>query len=206
MKLSTIQQICKGAKRIELYSPQDGCQWIGDGGALYPLYNLPRMDGDSIFAMFDIPEGKRDKIHLWQHTTLPENACFTDFAEGEVLVGLGDLEVSLSGRVLVPLKTSHGAIYINRKYLLPFKDSENGVLLYERNTSSGTVYVAVKEGFLLTGIIFPYNVVTPKFVEELETLCALSRVAMENQKSVFGGAYEFGHEATLFGLEGSDEE
>ena len=62
MKLSAIQQICKGAKRIELWSDSaTRTQWISDGGAFYPLYNLPNLEAENVFALFDIPEKKQDK-------------------------------------------------------------------------------------------------------------------------------------------------
>ena len=60
MKLSSIQQICKGAKRIELFSdPSAPVQYISDGGAFYPLYGLPKMEEENVFTLFDIPEKKQ---------------------------------------------------------------------------------------------------------------------------------------------------
>lgn len=198
MKLSAIQQICKGAKRIEFYTPDDGVQWIGDGGALYPLYDLPRLEGENVFTMFDIPENKRNKISLWEYGELPQNLYAGDVDEAESLVEQGNISVNLNGRSLLPLKTSLGAVYINQKYLIPFKDSENGVQLYERTTKGGKVYIAVKEGFLLTGIILPYDTITQGFIEELEELCELSRVALENKGNARGGIYGTCQEGILY--------
>ncbi len=183
MKLNAIQQICKGAKRIVLYtSPEKTAQWISDGGAFYPLYNLPRMGDENIFTLFDIPEKKRDKIRLEQHTNLPEILNFADRDMGENLLDQGKLSLCVNGRTMISLHTSLGAVYINAKYLVPFKDIENGVQLYERNTPSGAVYIAVKEGFLLTGIILPYDIVTQDFIKELESLHRLTVLAEENRK------------------------
>lgn len=185
MKLSAIQQICKGAKRIELYAPyKTGTQWISDGGAFYPLYNLPFFEDESVFTFFDIPEKKRNKITLTEHDELPATFDFADRDSGENLLKQGNISICAGGRTLIPLHTSLGTVYINAKYLTPFKDSEVGVQLYERNTPSGAVYIAVKEGFLLTGIILPFDIVTKDFIKELEALCKGSAIAEENKKSL----------------------
>lgn len=182
MKLSAIQQICKGAKRIELWSDSESrTQWISDGGAFYPLYNLPNLEAENVFALFDIPEKKQDKIYYERKDRLPQALCFQDYLEGEVALDFGTISIYKRGRVLRPLKISLGAIYINEKYLKPFTDSENGVQLYERRTAGGVPYVAVKEGILLVGIILPYDIVTKEFVEELKMIYELSAVASENK-------------------------
>ena len=191
MKISTIQQICKGAKRIELFSATStSLQWISDGGAFYPLYNLPEMEEENVFALFDIPEKKQNKIHFEHKRHLPEALNFMDTVEFENALEFGNISIYARGRVLRPLKTSIGIIYINEKYLKPFADAENGVQLYERYTPGGEVYVAVKEGFLLTGIILPYDIITKEFVDELKTIYELSSVAAENKKLHRLGAEE----------------
>ncbi len=191
MKISAIQQICKGAKRIELFSaPSSPVQWISDGGAFYPLYNLPEMEEENVFTLFDIPEKKQDKIRFEHKRTLPEAIRFTDTADVENALDFGTISIYARGRVLRPLKTSIGIVYINEKHLKPFADAENGVQLYERYTPSGEVYLAVKEGFLLTGIILPYDIVTKEFVDELKAIYELSALAAENKKLHRLGAEE----------------
>ena len=107
---------------------------------------------------------------------------FEDHANGETLLELGGISVYTRGQILLPLKTSLGIVYINQKYLAPFKDSKNGVTLHERITPNGAVYIVAKEGFLLTGIILPLDVITKGFVDELESIYKLSAVAAENKK------------------------
>ena len=54
--------------------------------------------------------------------------------------------------------------------------------LYERYTPGGEIYIAVKEGFLLTGIIRPYdNIITEEFIKELERIYRLSALTAENK-------------------------
>jgi len=108
MKINSIQQICKGAKRIELYTVEDkNVQWISDGGAFYPLYNLPQLEQENVFTMFDIPEDKQNKIRFEHKFTLPQAMCFEDRANGETLLDLTKF-TSLKAAVDViynPLKT-----------------------------------------------------------------------------------------------------
>lgn len=183
MKISSIEQICKSAKRIDLYSSAaTRAQWISDGGAYYPLYNLPRLQEENVFTLFDIPEKKQDKINFEHKDQLPANINFSDADNSENALEFGNISIQARGRVFAPLKTSLGVIYINEKYLKPFSNAENGVQLYERYTPGGEIYIAVKEGFLLTGIIIPEDIVTKEFVEELKTIYELSALAAENKR------------------------
>lgn len=183
MKISAIQQICKSAKRIELFStPASSVQWISDGGAFYPLYSLPEMKAENVFALFDIPEKKQEKIHFEHKYQLPDDLSFASSTASENPLEYGNISIYARGRILAPIKTSLGIIYINEKYLKPFSDAENGVQLFERHTLSGNVYIAVKEGFLLTGIILPYDIITKEFIEELEMIYKLSVIAAENKR------------------------
>jgi hypothetical protein len=183
MKLASIQQICKGAKRIELFSMQSSrVQWISDGGAFYPLYNLPEMKEENVFTLFDIPPKKQEKIHFEHRNGLPGFLSFADTTASESPLEFCNISICARGRILAPIKTSLGITYINEKYLRPFSDAENGIQLYERHTPGGEVYIAVKEGFLLTGIILPYDIITEDFVKELQNIYKLSAVAAENKR------------------------
>ncbi len=185
MKISSIQQICKSAKRIELFSPSakiSPAQWLSDGYAFYPLYNLPELEEENVLALFDIPESKQKNISFSHSYVLPETIQFKDTVKNEQEVEFSNISISTRGMLLLPLKTSLGIIYINQKHLKPFSDAENGVQLYERYTPGGEIYIAVKEGFLLTGIIRPYdNIITEEFIKELERIYRLSALTAENK-------------------------
>lgn len=62
MKLKKIEQILKRNKTIILYHGPDDIQFLSDGTALYPMFNLPELTKESIFTMFDIPEEKASKF------------------------------------------------------------------------------------------------------------------------------------------------
>ena len=52
------------------------------------------------------------------------------------------------------------------------------VQLYERVTPDGQTYVVAKAGLLIAAVIFPYKVVTEKFVTRLEEITRESRRAL----------------------------
>lgn len=155
MKIQKIQQLCKAAKRILIINGTSDVQWISDGYCIYPLFNLPRLSRENVFAMFDIPADKQSKIFFDERDTLPENLNFDDTVRAENVVVREPYSIYAYGRCLTPIKCSQGAVLIDTKYLAPFAED---VTLYERTKSDGAPYIAVKEGMLLAGIIIPYDV------------------------------------------------
>lgn len=174
MKIKTIEALCKARGTICL-ADAEGVQWISDGMAAYPLYGMPRLDKSNIFTVFDIPEDKRGKYMFDDSGRIADTVNLSDNADGEKQVESGGILIHTGGYILVPIKTSGGIIYINKKHLAPFSDSENGVMLYERISKSGTVYIAVKTGFFLAGVISPVNVINKDFADELTDM-AMSAV------------------------------
>lgn len=66
MKIKNIAAICKKNKTIVLFekhseSGDTVIQYIGDGGAAYPVTGLPPLDTESVLTIFDVPEKDRDK-------------------------------------------------------------------------------------------------------------------------------------------------
>lgn len=155
MKIQKIQALCKSAKRIMIVNDSKlGIQWLSDGSAIYPLFKLPRLSEENIFAMFDIPEDKQGKIYYDERDRLPVSLDFSDTSEGEQLVTLEPFGITAYGRSLEVIRGSCGAMLIDKKYLAPFDD---GVQLYERVRIHGTPYIVAKEGMFIAGIILPFE-------------------------------------------------
>lgn len=179
MKIKAIESICKSNKTIML-GEAGGVQWISDGGGCYPLHGLPILDEGNVFTIFDVPEDKRAKFFFDPSGSFLATPDISDNVSGEQQLEQGALAIYAGGRVLLPLKTASGLVFINNKYLAPFNDSESGVTLFERTDVTGKTYIAVKEGFLLVGIIYPQNIITKELVHELEDLSKLALVAALN--------------------------
>lgn len=63
-----------------------------------------------------------------------------------------------------------------------FSDIDAGYELYERTTAQGKPYIAVKNGFMLLGIISPYDLVNETFINNLDEILKLSRIALFNKQ------------------------
>ena len=180
MKLKQIEAILKAEKTI-IVSETPACQWLGNGAAFYPVYNLPKLTQDNIFTMFDIAEDKRDKFYF-EERELPSFINFEDGDESEEMLDRGSIAFCAQGRTLEPLKTSQGIAFINTRYLKPFTDSQAGYELYERTDKLGRPYIVVKSGFVLLGVISPYDLVNEGFVQTLEEILNLSKVTLFNKQ------------------------
>lgn len=179
MKLNAIGSILKARKTIHIREGA-ACQWLGDGIALYAMYNLPWLNCENVFTLFDITEDNRGKFYLTEQE-LPEIYNFNDDDSSEELIGERSLfTIGFNGRNLIPLKTSRGVLYVDKKYLKPFADLPDGFELFARTTESGAVYIAVKAGLFILGIIMPFYLDAER-VSELKTLVELSEVAWLNK-------------------------
>lgn len=181
MKLKQIEAILKSEKTI-IVSETSSCQWLGNGEVFYPVYNLPKLTKENIFTMFDISEDKQEKFYF-EERKLPQGINFEDCETNEQILDRGALSIRIQGRTLEPLKISQGIAFINTRYLKPFSDSTMGYELYERTDSFGRPYIVVKSGFVLLGVLFPYDLVNEEFLETLKTLLSLSQITLSNKYS-----------------------
>ena len=154
MKIQKIQQLCKAAKRIIIIDDKShGIQWISDGYCVYPLFNLPRLTRENIFAMFDIPEDKQGSILFEERETLPISMDFSDVADGEQVVSTEPYGISAYGRSFSVINGTEGALLVDSKYLKVF---DKDAVYYERCRKVGSPYIVVKEGMFLAGVVIPF--------------------------------------------------
>ena len=172
MKIKAVESIIKANRAIYI-SKGDGCQWIGNGAAMYPLYGLPELSQENIFTMFDIPEDKREKYTFMQI----QNARDLDNYPGEQEVYSLSTSIVASGALLNVYETSRGAVFLDARYLRPFRDDD--ISVFERIGDNG-VYIAVKKGFFLAGIIAPAAVNAGQVFSDLKRIHASMLLAMRS--------------------------
>ena len=95
-----------------------------------------------------------------------------------------------NGVKLIPLKTSDGITFVPQRYLAPIEADEQEYVLCERTDANGRVYIVIKQGFLIVGVIMPYQIVNKDFVEQLKTLWEFSVVKLSASEPVQRGLYE----------------
>lgn len=178
MEIKKIINFCKKRGALYLFDG-DGVQWISDGVAVYPLFNLPIFDEESILKAYDISGKKAEKLFMKRDDHLPAAYDFSDECKGEAVCEVGDV---IFGDALA-ISTSTGMMFIERKYLSPFRDMEDDMLyIYERMTPEGQTYFAIKIGFSLVGIVQPYDCINEAFVDKLGKYYERCLVALENKR------------------------
>jgi len=187
MKIKSIASICAKSKRIFIYDKKlsDGgidVHWIGDGAVMYPAFELPNLEEESIFAIFDIPEKIHDK-YTYKHEDLPTQFSFEDAVPCENRLESEKLNIVAAGRVLIPLKTQRGLVFIDAKYLSPLSDTADTLELYERLTTNGKIYIVAKTGFMIMAVIMPYEIINKDFVVQMEELTKQCRFAFSTRKA-----------------------
>ncbi|MBQ9355057.1 MAG: hypothetical protein IJT84_05195 [Clostridia bacterium] len=184
MKIKKMIAICKQNKCIRLFNSKDG-QWLSDGYAIFPMYDLPFFDGDSICRTYDITEKQQSKIVFNFEAALPTALNFEDTVDNEQLLTNGDLILLDGGRKLIPYITESGIAFLDGKYLDVVSDyEEGGIDVYARRDTDGDLYFAVKSGFILIGIIAPVRVINSDFVKRIKNLSQMCEVALFNDSTV----------------------
>lgn len=168
MKLNAVWALLRQRKRINITG--ESTQWVGDGNAAYPIYDLPELKEDTLRALLDVDKSKWGQFIVKQVDT-----TFSEEDNDPYEVPLTDFGITIShaGRELIPLVSAHKIYYIPAKYLKPFGGVDD-VLLYVRRFDSGGEYIAIKEGLLLRGIVLPCIIDNKDFVDSLGKVYGLT--------------------------------
>lgn len=177
MKLGKIGALCKSAKRFVIFNVY-GEQWMSDGYAMYPLRDLPTLEEENVYTLFDIAEERRGKVQYEEKYSAPYGISLADVVEDEVALQSMPISIIYHGSVLSPIKCREGILFLDKKYLGPFDED---ITLFERFYPSGKrPYIAVKRGLLLEGIIIPSDVATPELADMLTNIGELTALMCED--------------------------
>ncbi len=188
MKFSKMIGLCKKAKRVFVYEEYSGetvMQYIGDGNAAYPIFDMPRLDKNGIFAVMDVPE-KNKSDYYYICTPIPEDISFEDISfkdsdKTETLVKPLPISIGFAGQLMKPLQTQSGIMFIDERYLKPLSDVYDVLELYERTSDSGKRYIVAKAGFLLQTVIMPISVTAGSpFADELISVAEQLKATAKN--------------------------
>lgn len=183
MVVKKIIQNCKKTKSIMLYE-QAGTdlQWIGDGYSIYPLYQMPKFDSETLCRAYDIGEKQREKIVIRHENSLPIAFNYEDMDSGEHICDPIQMTLIYDGAVVQPYMTSQGIKFLNQRYMQPMEDEGEMFLeVYERFTVTGQMYFAVKSGMMLLAIIQPMKILSKGFINTLQQLYTRSKTVFESE-------------------------
>lgn len=178
MEIKRIISLCKKSGRLILFE-NDGEQWISDGAAIFPLKDMPRFDKETICRTYDISEKKAGQMDIRHEPKMPDGYNVWDNTPSETPCDYDERFLE----ALVPVKTSEGLLFIQKRYLSPFRDTPPDMLyLYERHRPGGGIYFAVKVGFELVGVVSPFDCVNEDFVGRIKNLYEQCEVALFNKR------------------------
>lgn len=185
MKIKKIISLCKIAGQLILYSdPDRDIQWLSDGRAIYPLIGCPKFDEDSFCNTYEITDSQRKKMAFRINEPLPVHFNFEDTDDFETETEKMPLSVTYSAYDAVAYKTQYGVEFINRAHLQPFGDySGRDIVCTLRTFESGESYFAIKNGFMLIGIVLPLKIIVKSFIDDLKTFERQVEVTFYNSKS-----------------------
>lgn len=179
MIIKKIIDLCKKTSNATIYKTSEG-QFISNGISLYPITGLPIFDEATFCLTYDIPKGK---IHFSEENRLPDRIDISDYTDEEVNCEMLPINLAYHGKVLIPVITGTGIKFIDSRYLAPLKDNDNMITICERESEDGGTYFVLKNGMLFAGIVMPFEVITLEFVNEVQRLASLCKVALENKQS-----------------------
>jgi hypothetical protein len=184
MKIKSITALCRKEKTAILFTAKDnahGTQWLGVNGAAYALDRLPYINVDTLCAIVDITEKKRKD---WMIDEIPKLDEMSDInSADEQLVQPEQLTIGYAGRILVPIFTNRGLIYIRNEYLAPLQaEYDSDFSLFSRARGSFTEIVA-RVGFMQQAIIYPYQIKELMYARLLERLALGNCAALEARES-----------------------
>lgn len=143
---------------------------------------LGLLNEDYICKLYDINDAQRDKIRFTISQTKPL-IDVEDCSADETPAEMWDISIIYDGKVMLPISTAEGLMFIDRVYLNPFVDMPNETMaLALRKDFKGTPYFAVKFGMIAYGFICAYEIVDEDFVRQLKSLYIESDMILKNEK------------------------
>ena len=178
MKIKKIVDICRKEGYVKLFTDESGVQWLGCNQALFPLFGMPKLDGDTFFTVFDFTPKQKEET-VFNSCPLSDDFYTGDFCpNGEWLCEELSPCLPYGSRILVPFRSMLGIGFVDSKLLDPLSDERHDLEIYERMSKVGDRYYAVKFGMCLRAVILPFNAVSKVFVDNIEEILTLCKDAL----------------------------
>lgn len=154
MKLKDIAKLCARTHSIGI-SEVSGTQWLGNGYAAYPVFNLPPLDEDTAPAVLDFDEEKAKMLDV-RYVDLQSKFDLHENNDDEEALTAVLLRFLYKGETLDAWQTERGRIVlVDPTYTKPYFADESSVpVLYLRRADRGD-YIVGKSGMFVTAIIMP---------------------------------------------------
>lgn len=156
-----------------LDNKNNGEQWLNNGGA---FYNIGHTEFDAINIKPVLPNIKDEWLIESNYTSTYAELDFEDTPKlYEEPCEHMQIDIIYEGHKYIPfLLPSREVMFIDAKYLKPFKIETSGVsIFYSRKSKIYGDYLVIKDGLIIKGIIMRNNLVEKEethFFDNLRTL------------------------------------
>lgn len=158
MSLKKIAALCKSRHKANLWNvvDSDGCvtQWIFCNDAAYPVGNVPFFEVYHIPALLSLSEKDLERVVIGDEEK-PKQISLKDQDDSEIYGEMTDITIDFGGKTMLPILFNSKTYFIDADLLKPISARCKDPEFYLRKASDTLYYIAVKNGLLLVGIIFP---------------------------------------------------
>ncbi len=171
MKFSKIARLAKRTKTAILMDDEDGMQWLSVGGSAYKLDGMPPLDADTVLTVMGISDDARDKWYAADRGDADTDLLKNDTEdEEEITAEDAGITVIFDGKLLMPIYTMDGLLWIDVELLAPTEKKEMGYRRFYIRERNGARMIAVKEGMILTAVIMECKVEDTDLADALKIL------------------------------------
>lgn len=173
MRFKKLVSLTKKAKFVKLLQ-NDKRQFIGTAEAVYLSEKLPKLDEESIIALWEIAQKNIPEFTVIKDSiSILYDDTYTEFP----IEGVG-LRFIFEGEEYIPVRTSIGLMFLKAQHLTPINLESEGIAFKERLDNHGNIYIAVKAGLILIALITPTNLIdNSDFIDRFEA-CNLEKAKM----------------------------
>lgn len=182
MKIKKVVDICRREGVARIYEDTNDTQWLSNGYACYPLYEVPELSEDEFFTIFDFTEKQREET-IFERSAFPSHLSTSDVLPSDQLCEKLSPNIPFSTKLLIPFSTASGIKFLDSEYLAPFAGEINNMEVYERTSAKGEPYFVVKIGMCLRAIIMPFNAVNQSFVDNIAKIYSLCKNALYKKEA-----------------------
>lgn len=180
MLTNKIAALCRKEKSI-LITRSGKTQWVGNGAAIYPLYKFPKIDDDSLCAIFDISEKKRENMCIRTLDIAPID--ISDNCDNEIEIEKRNTTTVLGKSEMQSFFTGEKLIFIDSHFLTPLSDISEELGYYLRY-SNKQMYIVVKLGMIPLAAIMPFKVNFNEIIKSTEEYLKLLYLSRDNSIEV----------------------
>ncbi len=186
MKLNKMLSYCKKAKRIHIYSHENGIKYLSDGRAFMRLWNFSSIDSNNVMEFIGVSEDAQDDYIICRDNYFPFE---THINNTDPIQKIERVPMTIEfPEAMVPFKTSKGLLLIDSERLDIFENPK----IYDYYISylmPPAVLVAYNDD--VYGAVFPVR----RDFEQLYT--QLNSMANEAKKAYLNDFNNTGHQISI---------